>query len=86
MKTVRFEKYFSFISYYSTVSTIDSAYLIGGCTDFVSSPGCSEYSTAIVRYIDNEWARVGDLRTGRYKHRSLLVGNRAYIVGGHTQE
>ena len=86
MITVRFEEFFSFISYYSTVSTAESAYLIGGCTDFVSSPGCSEYSPAIARYIDNEWARVGDLITGRYKHRSLLVGNRAYIIGGQTQE
>ena len=68
------------------MSTVDSSYLIGGCTDFTGSSSCTEYSNRIARFIDNEWALVGDLRTGRYKHRSLLVGNRAYIIGGQNDE
>ena len=62
------------------MSTVESAYLIGGDT------GGSEYSTTIARFWDNEWALVGDLRTGRYKHRSIMVGNRAYIIGGENEK
>ena len=65
---------------------MESAYLIGGCVAFTTFDYCSEYSAAIARYIDNEWSLVGGLKTGRFKHRSIMVGNRAYIIGGQNQE
>ena len=83
-------KFLSFISYYSTISTEESAYFIGGCAKFnCEIPPWSRregYSTIIARYFNDQWVHVGDLTTGRYKHRSLLVGNRVYIIGGRTQE
>ena len=60
---------------YSTASTSDAAYIIGGL-----------YSQEIVaEFKDNKWRRLDDLYKGRRLHGSLSVGDQTIIIGGYVE-
>ena len=65
---------FSLIGYYSTASTSDAAYIIGG-----------PYSRNVVaEFKENQWRRLDYLVKGRYYHGSLSVGDQTIIIGGNA--
>ena len=63
------------VAYYSTASTEDSVYIIGGWQD-------SSSSRTIAQFKDNEWVKIGDLNQGRRGHGSITVGLQTIIIGG----
>lgn len=70
---------FSRVYYYSTGTTIDAAYIIGGYQG-------SDFSTTIARFKDNAWSKAGDLTQGRQYHGSLSVGDRTMVIGGRVTD
>ena len=66
---------FSYIALYSTASTPDAAYIIGGL-----------YQKSIVaEFKDNQWNQLASLNKGRHGHGSLSVGDQTIIIGGYTE-
>ena len=63
---------FSSIFSYSTANTPDAAYIIGG------------YYTQnlVAEFRNDQWAKLDDLKKGRYSHGSITVGTQTMIVGG----
>ena len=63
---------FSYIAFYSTANTPDTAYIIGG------------YYTPnlVVEFRNDQWAQLDELSKGRHAHGSITVGARTMIVGG----
>ena len=67
--------FFDYIYQYSTASTRDAAYIIGGAP---------RYSETIARFQDYEWSKHGKLNRGRMVHGSINVGETVLVVGGET--
>ena len=66
--------FFSRISHYSTASTFNAVYIIGG-----------HYTMHTVAEYDNDqWRRLPDLRQGRRGHGSIAIGNRVVVIGGKS--
>ena len=65
----------SAICFYSTASTPNAAYIIGG-------PGRSDL---IAEFKDNKWRRYGSLNNGRTFHGSLSVNDQTFIIGGNAK-
>ena len=65
---------FSGISAYSTVSTSEAAYIIGGHTT----------PDIIAEFKEESWRQVGTLAKGRSRHETLLVGDEIMVIGGAT--
>ena len=69
---------FSLIYSYSTASTDDAAFIIGGWdTDAVDT---------IVEFRNNQWRNLGSLSKGRYYHGSITIGQDTMIVGGYSSD
>ena len=67
--------YLRAISHYSTASTSDAAYIIGGF-----------YTSSIVaEFKDNQWRQLDNLNSPRKFHASLSVGDQTIIVGGYVE-
>ena len=63
------------ISYYSTASTSDAAYIIGGA-----------YTKRVVaEFKDDQWRQLDNLNKGRQYHGSLSVGDQTIIIGGTAE-
>ena len=60
------------ISYYSTASTSDAAYIIGGY----------DTQNVIAEFKDNQWRQLDNLNKGRDYHGSLSIGDQTIIIGG----
>ena len=63
------------ITYYATVSSSDSVYVIGGARD-------NRSSHAITRFRNNVWQNVGNLLEWRSSHGAIKYENRVMIIGG----
>ena len=63
---------FSGIFFYSTASTPDAAYIIGG------------YYTGdiVAEFKNNSWRRTGTLASGRCTHASITFGDEFMVIGG----
>ena len=60
------------VSHYSTVSTSDAVYVIGG-----------KYTrSTIAQFQNGQWNELEDLATGRYRHGSILVDDKTIVIGG----
>ena len=60
---------------YSTVSTSNSVFIIGG----------NNLDSHIVEFTNNEvWKHAGNLRHGRYGHSSILFGSLIFVIGGRN--
>ena len=67
---------FSFLYYYSTVSTSEAAYIIGGYY------WVQDTSEVIVEFKDNNWRQIGKLATGRSGHGSIILNGETMVIGG----
>ena len=64
---------FSSIAFYSTVSTSDAAYIIGG-----------EYTAKIIaEFKNNIWRQMGTLAKGRDSHGSISLNDEFMVIGGN---
>ena len=63
---------FSRIFGYSTASSPDAAYIIGG----------AGASNIVAVFKNDQWTQLDDLNKGRASHGSITVGTRTMIVGG----
>ena len=61
---------------YSTTSTSDAAYFIGG----------QNTRRVIAEYKNDAWRLVGRLTKGRERHGSITLGTETMVIGGHTDE
>ena len=66
---------FSFIAYYSTVSTSDAAYIIGGYNGRQSQDQIAEFK-------NNIWRQMGTLARGRDSHGSISMNDEFMVIGG----
>ena len=62
--------------YYSTIDLSDSVLFIGG------------YNTMkiVAKFNENGWSRLSDLKQGRYRHDSIQINSKTFIIGGFTEE
>ena len=67
--------FFSYIAYYSTASTSDAAYIIGGY----------HTKSVVAEFKDNQWRQLDNLNKGRHYHGSLSVGDQTIIIGGYAE-
>ena len=68
--------FFSYIYSYSTASTSEAAYIIGG-----------EYTQDIIaEFKDNSWRQIGTLAKGRYGHGSITLNGETMVIGGKTTD
>ena len=65
---------FSYISFYSTASTSEAAYIIGGY-----------YTKNIIAEFKNDsWRQMGTLAKGRLYHGSIQLGDEVMVIGGSS--
>ena len=62
--------------YYSTTSTSDAAYFIGG----------QNTRRVIAEYKNDVWRLLGTLTTGRERHGSITLGTETMVIGGFSDE
>ena len=67
---------FSYFYAYSTASTDDAAYIIGG----------ADIYNTIAEFRNNQWRNLGSLTKGRYYHGSITIGQETMIIGGYTSD
>ena len=67
---------FSHIHAYSTASTDDAAFIIGGY-DVIDT---------IAEFRNNQWRNLGSLTKGRNAHGSITIGQETMIVGGWSSD
>ena len=70
-----FRVFFDYIYEYSTASTADAAYIIGGAP---------RYMETIARFKNYKWSNHGKLYRGRIVHGSITVGDLTFVIGGET--
>ena len=66
---------FSYIYHYSTASTSEAAYIIGGLRSELSGETIAEYKS-------NVWRHMGTLKNRRSRHGSISLGDEIMIIGG----
>ena len=68
---------------YSSVSINDFVLIIGGqCKKSVGNETAREVHSIIVKFRNNFWTQVGNLMIPRRYHRSIVMNDRVYVVGG----
>ena len=73
--------FFSSIYLYSTASTSDAVYIIGG---FRETETGSLDNSLITHFRNDKWNQDGTLIKGRYGHESITIGEKTMIFGGST--
>ena len=67
---------------YSTASTSEAAYIIGGFTDDIG-----DYISDIIAQFKNDaWSQFGTLAKGRAGHGSISFGNEFMVIGGYSDD
>ena len=66
---------FSHIAWYSTASTSEAAYIIGGI------PNTRQI---IAEFRTNSWRQIGTLAKGRDAHGSITLNGETMIIGGYS--
>ena len=69
---------FSKIYAYSTASTDDAAFMIGGWATITVG--------TIAEFRNNQWRSLGSLTKGRDYHGSITIGQDTMIVGGFSSD
>ena len=67
---------FSLIRAYSTASTSEAAYIIGGANT----------RDIIAQFKNDVWSQFGTLAKGRYYHGSISLGNEFMVIGGYSSD
>ena len=73
----RFNFLYRRVHYYSTASTDEAAYIIGGTQG-------SSNSQTIAEFKNEKWRKLGDLTQGRAVPGTISIGHRTMVVGGYT--
>ena len=61
---------------YSTASTFEAAYIIGG-----------QYSRDVIAEFKNDaWKQLETLAKDRYRHNSISLGDETMIIGGYSSD
>ena len=62
--------------YYSTASTAEAVYIIGG------------YFTeeVIAEFKNDAWRQLGTLTKGRFGHNSISLGDETMVIGGYSSD
>ena len=68
---------FSKIAYYSTASTSEAAYIIGGYPDTPQ---------IIAEFRSNSWRQMGTLAKGRDSHGSITLNGETMVIGGDVAD
>ena len=66
---------FSYIAYYSTASTSEAAYIIGG------HPLTAQI---IAEFKNDSWRQIGTLAKGRHSHGSITLNDETMVIGGSS--
>ena len=66
---------------YSSVSINDFVLIIGGYCQITVDRSREEHSI-IAKFRNNIWTQVGNLMIPRRYHRSIVMNDRIYVVGG----
>ena len=67
--------YFRGIYHYSTTSTDEAVFIIGG----------HDTGNIVAEYKDDTWRHAATLKQGRSRHSSIVLGSQTIIIGGtHT--
>ena len=66
---------FSYIAYYSTASTSEAAYIIGGYAPQI-----------IAEFRSNSWRQMGTLAKGRDSHGSITLNGETMVIGGDVAD
>ena len=61
---------------YSTASTSEAAYIIGGMVT----------GEIIAAFKNDAWSQFGTLAKGRYNHGSISLGNEFMVIGGWSSD
>ena len=61
---------------YSTTSTDDAAFIIGGIDVY----------NAVAEFRNNQWRKIGSLTKGRVYHGSIKVGQETMVIGGNSSD
>ena len=77
--SVDFKIYFS-IRLFATVTTEQGALIIGGYDD------SDDPDVATVACYNSGWSRLDDLQSIRRKHRTIINGDKVYVIGGYGQK
>ena len=64
------------VGYYSTASSSEAVYIIGGFN------GGDPYDSTIAKFTDNNWSKTGELKAGRYAHSSITYNEVTITLGG----
>ena len=67
---------FSSIAVYSTASTSEAAYIIGG----------GDNRDNIAEFRNNSWRKIGSLTEGRYGHGSIALNDKTFVIGGWVND
>ena len=62
--------------YYSTTSTSEAAYFIGGANT----------RNVIAEFKNDAWRQLGTLTKGRYAHGSITLGAETMVIGGNSDD
>ena len=73
------------ISYYSTASTEDAVYIIGGYSS-IDGKDSGESVTTIAEYKDGRWSRIGQMEKPKRYHSSISFGQKTLIFEGNWNE
>jgi len=68
------------IYHYSTASTSEAAYIIGGLNHGFYT------SNIIAQFKNDAWSQFGTLAKGRYMHGSISLGNEFMVIGGRSSD
>ena len=68
--------FFSSIYAYSTASTSEAAYIIGG----------SYTRNIIAQFKDDSWRQMGMLAQGRSRHGTIQLGDEVMVIGGFSSD
>ena len=60
---------------YSTVDFSDSVLFIGGY----------ETERVVAKFGQNRWSKLPDLKQGRYRHGSIKINTKTFIIGGQIK-
>ena len=71
------------IYWYSTTSTDESVFIIGGTSG--DYPSTVELST-IAEYKDGKWRKIGNMAHGRRRSISYIFGSSMKIIGGESPD
>ena len=73
------------ICYYSTASTEDAVYIIGGYSS-IDGKSSGELVQTIAEYKNGRWSTIGQLKKAKSNHGSISFGRKTLIFEGRSAD